>query len=131
MHSRSSLWLFSMFVTLGLSAAAQHAHAQQGQQCTQDTDCNAGLVCMTTVSSNHVSAQCQLPGCKTDADCPDHTVCHGSMQCNPDSMSSPGGCVSETVMQCAYKYDLPCAVAADCHEQWRGRAFFPVYGERL
>ncbi len=108
----SSFSLASMSFVLCLISGAARVYAQQ--QCTADSDCAKSLVCATMASPDHISAQCQLPSCTTDKDCPSGTVCHSMMQCSGSPNPSGGGCLQVKIEQCAYKFDLPCALAADC-----------------
>lgn len=69
--------------------------------CTIDADCGPNMVCYTSTTSQCSGASAK-PTCA-----PDSTNC-------AEIESDPPVCTTSTIQQCAYRYEVPCKVAADC-----------------
>ena len=70
--------------------------------CSADADCGAGMVCYTDTSES-------CSGGGSAAPCPANTKCDGGV-----TTTITTTCTTTTKKMCAFKWQLPCTVNADC-----------------
>jgi len=113
----------------GLSCQGYAAASTAGAPCMV---ADGGAVCPAPPETTASSKTCLPAVCATDADCGLGMMCHGAtttacstpanppLKCDPASdcpaqpATQPADCTTTTTWRCAYQWELPCNVDADC-----------------